>query len=383
MLRGAAWAPDIFQRRSASRQEQEIRLVRDMNMNILRSVGKLEDDAFYDLCDRYGLLVMTGWMCCGAWQHPEHWDAAERQVALGSDSSVMYWLRNKASLLAWLNGSDMPPTDTSVERAYLDIEGRLKWPNPLVATADGRVSKVSGRSGVKMLGPYEWVPPIYWESDATMEYRRCLEFCHRNFTGAIDTPYESLVKFMAKDSLSTTSADWLYHCGTGFFASTRLFDQALSARYGPSTSMERYAVNAQAQNYEAQRAMMEAYGLHKYHTATGVVQWMLNNPWPGLIWHTFDYYLYPGGAYFGMKKAMEPLHVLYSYKTNEVGLINSYLEDFKDLRVGVSVYNLDGTRVFTKALRTSIGADSAKVCLTLPGIARIIGYLLPAPAAER
>ena len=65
---------------------------RDMNMNIVRSEGKLEDDGFYDLCDKYGLLVMSGWMCCGAWQYPERWDAAKRSIAMSSDSSVMYWL---------------------------------------------------------------------------------------------------------------------------------------------------------------------------------------------------------------------------------------------------------------------------------------------------
>ena len=85
MLRGAAWSPDIFQRRSLERQEQEIKYVRDMNMNIVRSEGKLEDDNFYDLCDKYGMLVMTGWMCCGAWQYPENWNNAEREVAMESD----------------------------------------------------------------------------------------------------------------------------------------------------------------------------------------------------------------------------------------------------------------------------------------------------------
>ena len=104
-----------------------------MNMNIVRSEGKFEDDNFYDLCDKYGLLVMTGWMCCGAWQYPEHWDAAERAVAMSSDSSMMYWLRNKACIMVWLNGSDMPPRDTSVERNYLTIEDYLKWPNPTIS----------------------------------------------------------------------------------------------------------------------------------------------------------------------------------------------------------------------------------------------------------
>jgi exo-1,4-beta-D-glucosaminidase len=366
MLRGAAWAPDIFQRRSERREEQQIRLVRDMNMNIIRSEGKLEDDSFYDLCDRYGILVMTGWMCCGAWQHPEHWDAGERVVAMSSDSSVMYWLRNKASLMVWLNGSDMPPTDTSLERGYLDIERQLKWPNPVIATADGRASKVSGHSGVKMLGPYEWVPPIYWETDARMHFGGAWSFATEISPGPSIPPYESLVKFISRDSLSTTSGDWLYHCGTGFFATTDIFSRALDARYGQSASIEDFTIKAQAQNYEAERAMMEAYGLHKYNTATGVVQWMLNNPWPSLIWHTFDYYLYPGGAYFGMKKAMEPLHVLYSYKTKEVALINSYLEAFKDLRLDASLYDLDGTRAYDTTLRTDIAADSARACLTLP-----------------
>src|SRR6478736_10331166 len=101
LLRGAAWSPDIFQRHSALRQEQELKLVRDMNMNIVRSEGKFEDDNFYDLCDKYGLLVMTGWMCCGSWQYPKNWSAEERNVAMESERSVMYWLRNKACMLSW------------------------------------------------------------------------------------------------------------------------------------------------------------------------------------------------------------------------------------------------------------------------------------------
>jgi len=381
MLRGAAWAPDMFQRRSAERQEQEIRLVRDMNMNIIRSEGKLEDDHFYELCDKYGILVMTGWMCCGAWQHPEHWDAAERAVALASDSSVIYWLRNKACLMVWLNGSDMPPTDASLERSYLDIEKSLKWPNPVIATADGRKSKVSGSSGVKMLGPYEWVPPVYWETDAGKEFGGAWSFATEISPGPSIPPYESLIKFIPADSLIGATAEgspagaspsfasssaWHYHAGGGVFSTTDIFNKALTARYGAYPSIKNYTAKAQAQNYEAHRAMMEAYGLHKYNMATGVVQWMLSNPWPGLIWHTYDYYLYAGGTYFGMKKAMEPLHVMYSYASNSVAVINSLLRKFPDLQLQVSVYNLDGARKYTQTLTTGVDEDAIKVCLSLP-----------------
>jgi exo-1,4-beta-D-glucosaminidase len=369
MLRGAAWSPDIFQRRSKERQEQEIRLYRDMNMNIVRSEGKLEDDNFYALCDKYGLLVMTGWMCCGAWQYPENWDAAKRQVAMQSDSSVMYWLRNKPSVMVWLNGSDMPPRDTSVERDYLNIEAALKWPNPIISTADASKSKVSGFSGVKMAGPYEWVPPIYWETDSTRKYGGATwSFATEISPGPSIPPYESLIKFIRKDSLNYNSADWNYHCGTMTFGNTHVFNDALVGRYGRPDNIKEYLAKAQAQNYEAHRAMMETYGLHKYHTATGVVQWMGSNPWPGLIWHTYDYYLYPAGTYFGMKKAMEPLHIMYSYAGNEVAVTNSLLEKFTDLKVEASVYKTDGSLAFVKAINTGVEPDSVQKCFTLPPI---------------
>ncbi|MEO8711717.1 MAG: glycoside hydrolase family 2 protein, partial [Parafilimonas sp.] len=367
MLRGAAWSPDIFQRHSAQRQEQELKLVRDMNMNIVRSEGKFEDDNFYDVCDKYGLLVMTGWMCCGAWQYPEHWDVAERAVAMSSDSSMMYWLRNKSCVMVWLNGSDMPPRDTSVERDYLNIEAALHWPNPTISTADASKSKVSGFSGVKMNGPYDWVPPSYWETDPG-KYGGAWSFATEISPGPAIMPYESLIKFLPKDSIWYTNSDWLYHCGTMQFGNTKIFDSALNERYGRSTNIHEYLAKAQLQNYEGNRAMMEAYGLHKYNTATGVVQWMLANPWPSLIWHTYDYYLYPAGTYFGMKKSMEPLHVMYSYKDNAVDIINSLLKNFDDLTVKADVYNLDGTNKYSNTVSTSVGEDGTQTCFAIPQI---------------
>ena len=372
MLRGAAWSPDIFQRHSKKREEQEIKLVRDMNMNIIRSEGKLEDDDFYDLCDKYGLLVMTGWMCCGAWQYPENWNVAERNVAMASDSSVMYWLRNKACIMVWLNGSDMPPRDSTVEQDYLSIENYLKWPNPVIGTADAGKSKVSGYSGVKMNGPYDWVPPLYWEMDSG-KHGGSWSFATEISPGPSILPYESLIRFIPKDSLWYTNSDWLYHCGTMQFGNTKIFDSALIKRYGNLSSIQEYLAKAQLQNYEGHRAMMEAYGLNKYKTATGVVQWMLCNPWPSLIWHTYDYYLYPAGTYFGMKKSMEPLHVMYSYKSNEVAIINSLLEKFSGLTVKADVYDLDGIVKYSTTIKADVDEDSIKKCFVIPQIAGLSG----------
>ena len=52
---------------------------------------------------------------------------------------------------------------------------------------------------------------------------------------------------------------------------------------------------------------------------------MLNNAWPSLHWHLYDYFLNPAGAYFGAKIANEPVHIQYSYDTRAIMVVNHTL----------------------------------------------------------
>jgi len=60
---------------------------------------------------------------------------------------------------------------------------------------------------------------------------------------------------------------------------------------------------------------------------------MLNNAWPSLIWHLYDYYLVPGGGYFGAKKGLRAGHVQYSYDDNSVAVVNGTYETLKGTKV--------------------------------------------------
>src|SRR5438105_8380378 len=105
--------------------------------------------------------------------------------------------------------------------------------------------------------------------------------------------------------------------------------------------------------YEVQRAMFEAYAGNRY-TSTGVIQWMLNNAWPSLIWHLYDYYLLPAGGYFGTKIACEPLHVQYSYDDRSVVVVNTTDRNLRSARVTASVRNLDMHERYTRTERINI-----------------------------
>jgi exo-1,4-beta-D-glucosaminidase len=117
--------------------------------------------------------------------------------------------------------------------------------------------------------------------------------------------------------------------------------------------------------YDGERAMFEAYGRNKY-TSTGVIQWMLNNGWPSLIWHLYDYYLVPAGGYFGTKKAMEPVHVQYSYDDNSAAVVNSTYETLKGMKVSAKLYNIDATEKGSHDATLDVAADTSVKAFELP-----------------
>jgi exo-1,4-beta-D-glucosaminidase len=160
---------------------------------------------------------------------------------------------------------------------------------------------------------------------------------------------------------------WNYHAGGGEFKTINVFSEALANRYGKSDNVEDFAIKSQMQTYEGVRAMYEGYSRNKYQ-ATGVIQWMLSNAWPSMIWHLYDYYLRPGGGYFGAKRAMEDLHPVYGYDDHSIWLVSSQYEDAKGLKLTTKIYNLDATEKFTQENTVDAPADSTAKVFTLPDV---------------
>ncbi len=362
LIRGAGWTFDMMLRSTPERQRAEVALVKDMGLNTIRLEGKLEDEHFFDLTDREGILVMPGWCCCDHWEKWKNWQDEDLPIATASLRDQILRLRGRASVFVWLNGSDNPPP-AKVEKAYLDVERELGFPNPVVSSATEKKAEFSGPSGVKMRGPYEWVPPIYWYTDTRLGGPH--GFATEIGPGPAPPPLESLKLFLPKQDLWPIDATWDYHCGGGPFKDLEVFTAAMDTRYGPSQGIEEYARKAQVAAYEAHRAMFESFGARKY-TSTGVIQWMLNNAWPGMIWHLYDFYLRPGGSYFGAKKACEPLHVQYSYDDRSVLVVNSTLAPQAGLKVEARVVDLAGAVKLRQEATLEVAPDGVGKALELP-----------------
>jgi len=377
LIRGGGWTPDMMMRETSQRLHDEFRYVEDMGLNTVRLEGKLETDDFFDTADRDGILVMAGWCCCDFWERWQRWKPQDYAVAQASLRDQMYRMRGHAAMLVWLNGSDNPPPP-DVEKLYLDIEARLLWPNPVVSSATGESTTLTGASGVKMTGPYEYVAPSYWQTDTPQGQpgrKRCnpggcggaYGFNTETSMGPAVPPIESIRAMVGADHLWPIDDVWNYHAGGGEFKTIKVFNEALDKRYGKSNSAEEFSTKSQLQTYEGVRAMFEAYSRNKY-ASTGVIQWMLNNAWPSMIWHLYDYYLRPGGGYFGAKRAMEPLHPVYGYDDNSVWLVSSQYQDAHHLRLVTKIYNLDMSEKVSHADSVDAPADSTRKIFALPAI---------------
>jgi exo-1,4-beta-D-glucosaminidase len=365
LILGGGYCPDLLQRRAMknrpSWQEDHIRYVRDMNLNTVRLEGKLEDDAFYDLCDRYGVLVMAGWCCCSPWEEWKKWKEEQTTVALESLRYQIRRARNHPSMLAWLNGSDNPPP-ANIEKQYLAIEDGLSWPAPIVSSATDKKSSAEP-SGVKMNGPYKWVPPNFWLTDT--KTGGAWGFNTEVGPGAVPPPLESLEAMLPPEHRWPIDKVWDFHCGIKEFGNMNDFIKALDARFGKSQNIADFAWKSQAQAYETIRAMYEGFRANKFK-ASGEIQWMLNNAWPSMIWHLYDYYFRPGGAYFATKLACEPLHILYRYDNQEVVIANDSLDSYQDLTAAADIYDIDGTKRYSREAKIAIPANSTAFALKFP-----------------
>jgi exo-1,4-beta-D-glucosaminidase len=378
LIRGAGWAPDMFLRDEPKRMEEEFSYVRNLGLNAIRSEGKLEDARFYDLADRDGIMILAGWECCDKWESAaktggEPWNAADDKEAAASMASEARLLRNHPSVIAFLIGSDNAPPP-AIAKMYVDTLQTEDWSMPIIAAASDQGTTETGPSGMKMTGPYAWVPPSYWYAD---KLGGAFGFNSETSAGASIPPLEDLTQMLSPQELE---ALWKYpqarqyHAAADWSPFSRItpFDTALARRYGAPKSLADYVAKAQLANYDDVRAQFEAFNAHMdaASPATGVIYWMLNNAWPSLHWHLYDYSLNPAGAYFGAKAANEPVHIQYSYDTHAIMLVNHTLVSEHGLQAVIRVRNLNDSVRYERHLQNiDLAGNSALQVATLPTLA--------------
>jgi exo-1,4-beta-D-glucosaminidase len=389
LIKGGGWTDDLLLQDTKESVEAQLRYVRHMNMNSIRLEGFWgKDEDLYNLCDEYGILVMVGWSCHWEWEEYLLKPCDEKYGGPVSPEDIdlisaswfdqMMWLRNHPSIYVWMTGSDKLPAP-DLEKKYIELFKKYDPSRSYITSAGGAgtednnvvatvplYSEISGPTGMKMLGPYDFTPPVYWFTDTKLGggYGFNTETC----PGQSIPPVASLRRMLPPESLWPIDKKyWEYHTGRNQFTTLDRYRKALSARYGESSSVEEFAYKSQVSNYEVMRPMFEAFVAHK-PVSTGLIQWKLNSAWPELIWQLYDTYLQPNGSFYAVRKACNPLHAIYRYGFDDIYLGNEDLSDAQDLTVKIRAFDLKSKEIFADQWKGDIKSNTSKFIYKLPEI---------------
>jgi hypothetical protein len=341
-VRGGNWGLDeAMKRNPRPRLEAQIRMHQIANLNMIRNwVGQSTSEDFYELCDKYGLLVWDEFFQPNPADGP---DPDDFKTYMANVREKILRLRNHASIVVWCARNEgYPPKEIDAALRVLMAElepTRLYQAN----SADGR--------GVNSHGPYHWRTPreFYTFNEA-----------FKTEIGSVSVPtLESIHGMMPEKDWETINDDWAEHDFAKGASGGDSYPAMIAARYGKVANLADFVRKSQLANYEAFRAMYEGRNAKLFHPTTGILTWMSNPAQPSFVWQLYHHDLEPNSALFAVKKAAELVHIQLNESIGDVEVINNLDSPFEKGRAHVLIYNLDGTVAYSRDYDVSAPASVA------------------------
>ena len=351
-IRGGDWGLDEAMKRiPRARLDAEIHMHALAHLNMIRNwVGQSTGEDFYDLCDKYGILVWDEFFQPNPSDGPNPDDLPTYLVNV-RDKILRF--RNHPSIALWCarNEGYPPPEIDSALRVMIPQLDPARLYQP---------SSTAGR-GVMSSGPYYWREPrAFYVYDAPFKTE----------TGSVSVPtLESIHGMMPRKDWETINDDWAEHDLAKGAQHGDTYPYVLAGRYGRISNLADFVRKAQLMNYEAFRAMYEARNAKLFAPYTGILTWMSNPAQPSFVWQLYHYDLEPNSSLFAVQSAAEPVHI----QMNESAAHSGAIEVINNLPTAVagatahlSLLNLDGKSVYQHAYPVTAPPDTATTLGQMP-----------------
>ena len=322
-IRGGDWGLDeALKRIPRERLDAEIHYHALAHMTMIRNwVGQSTSEDFYDMCDKYGILIWDEMFQPNPSDGPNPDDL---QVYLANVQDKILRYRNHPSIALWCarnEGYPPPAIHDALTKMIPELDPqRLYQP-----------SSTAGR-GVMSAGPYDWRDPAaYYVPDAPFKTE----------TGSVSVPtLESVHAMMPEKDWETINDDWGAHDLAKGASEGNRYPYALAARYGRVVNLADFVRKAQMMNYEAYRAMYEGRNALLFAPDTGIITWMSNPAQPSFVWQLYAYDLEPNASLFAVQKAGEPVHLQMDEDDFHLKVINNLPHGLDGYAAHVTVWGL-------------------------------------------
>lgn len=337
---GGSWgfSEDMLRYR-AREYDIAVRYHKDMNFTMIRNwVGQIGDDAFYQACDKYGIVVWQDFWLANPSDGP---DPYYPQMFIKNMQDYVKKIRNHPSIGIYVGrneGNPPPVIQSAIDKDLPVLAPGIKYiPNSAAGTVSGG-------------GPYGLMPlKSYFQN------KRALTTLHSEMGMPDIVTYESFKKMMPEADIWPQSSDWGLHDFTLEGAQRgENFNKAIEKSFGTVDNRKEWLSLAQWVEYQGYRAMFEAQSKYRM----GLLLWMSHPAWPSLVWQTYDYYFEPTAAYFASKKACEPLHIQWNPSSDSIEVVNYARPNENGLTATMQVLNMDGTLKLKKEMAVSSPPDS-------------------------
>ena len=365
-IRGSNWIPEAMLRTSDERMRTEMAYTDQSGINLLRlwGGGIAESDLFYELCDRYGILVWQEFWMTGDTRHPH--DAG---IYFNNVISTVKRIRNHPSVAFYVSSNE---------------SSEMSGIQDLLSTLDGTrpYQMQSECDGIHDGSPYKQVNPMQHYTNTASERGSRVDGFNPEYGAPTLPVIETLRKMMpARDLWPIRKSTWDYLDGNGFHQMTTLYHDMINA-YGQASSLEDYARKGQLVGAMNAKSIWEVWNYNRLDSGdrfcSGLLFWYHNSPNVQLCARMWDWYLEPTASLYHTMHSLEPLHVQFDYLKNTVSVVNDTPHAEKALRVEARLYNLDSRLVETWQKTVDVPADGTLcdiLSLEIPASASAVHFI--------
>ena len=302
--KGANWIPadNLLPRLDAERYESLIEMAAEANMNMLRiwGGGLYEDPAFYEACDRLGIMVWQDFMYACA-QYPDEFEwfrdsareeAIEVVSRLRNYPSIVLWCGNNENNWGfadwWGNGVPEYLGNTIYRQILPKVCGEVDPSRPYwVSSPYGGDTPNSEKAGDR----HQWSVWSNWQdySGYLADNGRFLS----EFGFQAMPNWKTVLSYTEPEDRTILSDVVRSH--NKMKEGTERLVRFLVGRVGFPKDFRSFVYLTQFNQAEAVKTAVEHWRLRMFNTA-GALYWQINDCWPVASWASIDYY--------GRKKAL-------------------------------------------------------------------------------
>ncbi len=317
----------------------------DMNFTMIRNwVGQTGDDEFFEACDRHGIMVWQDFWLANPVDGP---DPSDPVMFMKNADDYVKRIRNHPSIGLYCGRNEGNPPEV-LDTALKSLIAK-KHPG-LHYISNSAMGVVSGG------GPYRALPV----KDYFLLYGFFKFHSERGMPNVMT--WESLKQTLPESALWPQNNMWGMHDFCLESAQNAAsFNQMVEDGFGQVNDPRKFTELAQWINYDGYRGMFEGRSMYRQ----GLLLWMSHPAWPSMVWQTYDYYLDPTAAYFGCKKACEPIHIQWNPVFNDIEVVNYSAGNKSGLTAKAMIFDMDGSVKWHKGVNIVCSEDSTVTCFRL------------------